>query len=377
MAQYKVIQDIEAEDKLVGNLTLRQFIYAGAGMLLLYLCFVSVTKGVPFLLIALIPPAIFCLFFAFPWGKDQSTEIWALSRIRFYFKPRKRIWDQSGQKNLVTITAPKRIEKQYTNGLSQDEVKSRLSALADTIDSRGWAVKNSSVTMPSLPSFSQEASDRLVSHDPSAPPQSDGFDIKPSDDMLDETYNPLAKQVDSLIQASGQSHRQRIIDQLKAADTPQAGAPAATNQQPAPDYWFLNQATPTPQTKVDPNNVVFANPQIINPGTAAADNSTQPTADEKALADKIKASAASNPVQNMHLKTILPLDQQPPLPPTQQQSPSPTPQQAASQPPSAPQPPADILNLANNNDFDIATIARQANKSKQSDNPDEVVIPLR
>ena len=34
MATYKVIQDIEAEDKLIGPLTLRQFIYAGYAFIL-------------------------------------------------------------------------------------------------------------------------------------------------------------------------------------------------------------------------------------------------------------------------------------------------------------------------------------------------------
>jgi len=39
MATYKVIQDIEAEDKLVGPLTLRQFIYAAIAAICGYLSF--------------------------------------------------------------------------------------------------------------------------------------------------------------------------------------------------------------------------------------------------------------------------------------------------------------------------------------------------
>ncbi|MGH7158305.1 MAG: PrgI family mobile element protein [Candidatus Saccharimonadales bacterium] len=35
MATYKVIQDIEAEDKILGPLTLRQFIYAGVAAILI------------------------------------------------------------------------------------------------------------------------------------------------------------------------------------------------------------------------------------------------------------------------------------------------------------------------------------------------------
>ena len=45
MATYKVIQDIEAEDKLVGPLTLKQFIYAGISALCLYICFIAMLSS--------------------------------------------------------------------------------------------------------------------------------------------------------------------------------------------------------------------------------------------------------------------------------------------------------------------------------------------
>jgi hypothetical protein len=72
----------------------------------------------------------------------RPTEIWALAKINFLFKTRKRVWDQSGIKELVTINVPKKIERILTDGLSQSEVKSRLNALASTLDTRGWAVKH-------------------------------------------------------------------------------------------------------------------------------------------------------------------------------------------------------------------------------------------
>src|SRR6202167_364448 len=96
MATYKVIQDIEAEDKLVGPLTLRQFIYAGIAALSGYLGFLTASKGAPFMLGVFAPITFVCGFFAFPWGKDQPTEVWALAKIRFFLKPRRRIWDQTG-----------------------------------------------------------------------------------------------------------------------------------------------------------------------------------------------------------------------------------------------------------------------------------------
>src|SRR5258708_26032679 len=142
MATYKVIQDIEAEDKLVGPLSLRQFIYAAIAAVSTYISFFALSRGYSFVLVMLLPVILFTGFFAFPWGSDQPTEVWALAKIRFFLKSRRRIWDQSGIKDLVTITVPKHIEKEYTNGLQQHEVESRLTALASMLDSRGWAVKN-------------------------------------------------------------------------------------------------------------------------------------------------------------------------------------------------------------------------------------------
>ena len=45
MATYKVLQDIEAEDKLLGPLTLRQFVYGAIAVICLYLSYFLTTKG--------------------------------------------------------------------------------------------------------------------------------------------------------------------------------------------------------------------------------------------------------------------------------------------------------------------------------------------
>ena len=88
MATYKVIQDIEAEDKILGPLTLRQFIFALIAIFLFYICFILVTKACISLVLIFLPPALFFGFFALPFGRDQPTEIWALAKLRYWFKPR-------------------------------------------------------------------------------------------------------------------------------------------------------------------------------------------------------------------------------------------------------------------------------------------------
>ena len=370
MATYKVIQDIEAEDHILGPLTLRQFIFALITAFFLYLSFVVVSKGAPFLLAIFVPPALFTGFFALPIGKDQPTEVWALAKLRFFFKPRKRIWDQSGINELVTITVPKRVEINLTNGLSQVEVRSRLSALANTIDSRGWAIKNVNVNLYTRQSQLGlgNDSDRLIDVSTMPQPVPD-YDILAADDILDERSNPIAQQFDQMINASSRAHHQQLINTMNGVRAEQAAqSPVAPE-----NYWFLNQA-PTPP----PNGqAVFAQAQVVQPGPVIDDAAMpQPTAAEEALLDHIKAQTSTPQSYSAHMKTLQPLS-------ARSATPTPVNQALTAVPieplkPMTPTPDPAILNLASNNDLNVATLAREAYKVKNPQSPqDEVVISLR
>ena len=374
MATYKVIQDIEAEDKILGPLTLRQFIYALITCFFLYLCFVVVAKHVPFLLIIFLPPAIFTGFFTFPFGRDQPTEVWAVAKFTFLFKPRKRIWDQSGVKELVTVTVPKKIERIYTNGLSQTEVTSRLSALASTIDSRGWAIKNVAVNMYGQPGMINDAgSDRLVAMSSMPQPVAD-YDVKASDDMLDEHSNPIAQQFTQMISASTQAHRQQLIDKMNTSSAlaPVATVSAATDS--GADMWF---SQPTGPAAATPTGIPFT-PQVINAAAVAVPPSANlaPTDDELALLNRMKATEDVEDAYAAHMKTIQPLSAQPAATPVQAVTTVAVPTAVA---PVVPQPDPVIQNLSRSNDLNIATLAREAHKAKPNDDPvqGEVVISLR
>lgn len=424
MATYKVIQDIEAEDKLLGPLTFRQFVYAGTCVLFLYLTFLATTKHAGFMAAIFMPVAIFTGFFAWPWSRDQPTEIWALAKIRFLLKPRKRIWNQSGVKELVTVTAPKHVEVIYTNGLSQTEVQNRLRALADTIDSRGWATKNVNVNLYTSQggvAYQDMPSDRLVSASslPQAVPE---IDVHASDDIL-EASNPVARQFDTMIAASTKAHREEILEHLRdSGNSAMATQKQAQADQPANNYWFLQQQ-PGSATTV-PNNAVTFNTQVVTPGTPINQNGEMPAPsalDEAALMEQLHEQdrrESINPYNRWH--TLKPLSEQqaqaasvadtttqttapivgaqpanfpfmqptngqqsaaqtpayatPPMPapysttPQAQQTAQTGPAQVTQQPNPA------ILQLASNDDLDVATIAREANKRKELQ--DEVVISL-
>lgn len=407
MATYKVIQDIEAEDKILGPLTLKQFIYALITGFFGYICFLCISNKVPFLLVLFAPPTLIAAFFAVPFGKDQPTEVWALAKIRFYFKPRKRTWDQSGVKELVTINVPKKIERILTKSFSQTEVQSRLKTLAQTIDSRGWATKNANLNLVNqVNPVRNDQSDRLVNAS-SIPQQVPDIEVHASDDILDADHNPIAQQFNTMINDSAKNRRQQLIDKMNSI-TVAPPVLATTNQQQTAvpnDYWFLHQATPN--VPLAATQSVFNDSRLVQPGASNPGiPAKQATADETALAQQFKARNSSQAISYAHMRTIQPLGTTHPAPPMPQspieqpQAPQPLPQNPKNQsaplvPPASPiqaaqrqaqpQPSAPlastprfdpaILSLANNNDLNVATLAREAHKALNP-SEDEVVITL-
>jgi len=381
MATYKVIQDIEAEDKLLGPLSLRQFIYAAICIGGLFICYMLISRAgiiggalmLPFLFVS-----AFFGFLAFPFSKDQSTELWALARINFLFKPRRRIWDQGGMRELVTVTAPKHVERQYTDGLSQNEVKSRLHALAETLDSRGWAVKNAGQTYVNP---LETNPDRLI--DASVVPQEVATEAY--DDVLDPSKsNQIAQHFDDMLKVNEQQHRQQLMQQMQTPAQP-VDNPAPV--QPPEDFWFMNQSQPPVNAPAD--NVMF-NSQVVNPGSEQAQ--AAPVApNEGELLNELKEHEMTKPKTYAHMPTIQPLDVQrkqaeerqkelarqqaiasaqqaiyeaqtaASAPQPVQQNPAPTPAPTKQM---TPEDNAVILDFVNNDDLDIETISRQVNKNK-------------
>lgn len=376
MATYKVIQDIEAEDKLLGPLTLRQFIYAIIVVVLLYISF-QLTVNLHFLVaVPLLPFIIFFGALAAPLGGAQSSEIWLLAKVRFFLLPRKRVWDQSGAKELVTITAPKQVERAPIKDFSQEEVHSRLRALANTIDTRGWAVKNVDVNMYAQPAYAwaqtgSASSDRLVDAGSFAVP-SQMTDAAAVDDMFDENTSPRARSLDRLMMSSEERRRQDLLQNLQS---PQEPAKQDRSAEPPADYWFLNQ--PDQAANPQPGYGMFDRSQIVQPGRRGYSQpnpvkSTEPNAEEQALLERLHHKRQQSNQAYSRLKTIQPLSDQP----SSTARPAPADDSAAQSTSGKVVDPA-IIDLANNDDLSVATIARQADKARRKEPPaDEVVVPL-
>lgn len=321
MAVYKVPQDVEADDKLIGPFSFRQFIYliivVAAGVIGWFLS----QLFLPLFVLAL-PFIVFFGALALPLRKDQPMETYLAAIVSFYLKPRKRLWTPDGIQTLVEITAPKVVEVQRMKDLSQAEAEQRLSYLASIVDSRGWAVRGVQGEGPS--------GNGVMNNDVY-------YEAQQVPDILDAAAGVSASFDSRLDQADAKRH-QEMLTRLQSGNFPEP------------------QSVPPPQP-------VVPTPPVTDPyASLAAPVSVEPAADD------LNVHLSLNPYPTMHQSVVAPIDPNAPKPAAPEDKST-----------SEKQVSPDIINLANNPDLSVETIAREANRihEKEKLSEDEVVISLR
>lgn len=349
MATYKVPQDVEAEDKLLGPFTFRQFIYlliSAAGIAVIFGLF----QIFPLLAIIPIPIVGFFLILALPLKKDQPMEVYLASIASFYLKSNKRLWTPGQKESTIKITAPKIVEKPRARNITEEEASTRLSFLSNLVDSEGYSIRNNS-------NFNED------------------FIVETNDvpDILDQNSNQTINQ---MIAREQENRHANIVSNMKAAISN-----ADQLLPPSPQM---------SQSQVDTSNPFQAAIQNLQQG-----NTTyyQPTAYPPNFAPSPQAYPQNfTPSPQAYPQNFAPslqynqqLFSQPPIPPQPQAYPNTpfAPQQNYPNPPYPPGPtqatPPQYINgfinqnlnpdinqgfqnLANNQDFTIDTISKQANR---------------
>jgi len=315
MAVYKVPQDVEADDKLIGPFSFRQFVY-----LIIVALAIAMAWGLGqlFIPLAIIPLPIILLFgaLALPLRKDQPMEIFLAAMVSFYLKPRKRFWTPDGIDSLIEITAPKTVEVQRVKDLSQNEAEQRFSYLANIVDSHGWAVRGVDVQAPN----------NAINNDVYLAAQQ-------ATDILDND-NDIAKNFNYKLGQSDAHRHQEIIDMMRGKTT-----------------------STTPQPVIDlPNNIPVAH-NYFNGSPPEPITASEPT---------VNQNLEYNPYPEINQSIIEPL-----IKPAKQviKPPLTTSEKVV---------PAGIMNLAHNTNWSIETIGREANRIQGKQNfGEEVVISLR
>jgi len=273
MASYKVIQDIEAEDHILGPFTFRQFVYLLITLVFGYFSFLVLTKGLAFLLILFMPPFLFFGFLSLPLGRNQPTEVWALAVLKFLLKPKKRIWNQSGVKQLVYITVPKKEQQQLTKTFNRQEIRNRLQTLSLTMDTRGWATSNISIVNanPSSSQTSDPNNDRLLNIDQNRH-QVDFYGDQP--DILDFENNSTANQISAIMKKQEELKRTRLMEIV--SNTEPSEAPIETRKEEEQEEIISQQIKDDlQQRKTSISNLHSINKLPLNPNTQATTKTNQ------------------------------------------------------------------------------------------------------
>lgn len=240
MATYKVPQDVEAEDRLLGPFTFRQFVYlliaaiAGALAAALFQIF-------PLLAILPLPVIIFFLILALPLKKDQPMETYLAAIVSFYMKPNKRFWRPGQGETTIQITAPKIVEKSRTRDISEEEASHRLSFLSNLVDSEGYAIRGN---------HNGNFTENFIA------------DTEDVNDFMDDSQN---QNLINLMQKEKVARHAEIINQMKAAinNTENAVGPAtiSSHQATLSSNPFTQNQTTMSQT---PSNQTAPNPFLQN-----------------------------------------------------------------------------------------------------------------
>lgn len=114
MTQFKVPQNIDMQDRIVGPLTLFQFLYLLIGGMIFYATLK--TPSVIDLIFIGIPVGMFSLALAFIKVNDQPFSRFILSFIMFLTHPKTRVWHHGSGTPEITVAANqsvtnKRIER--------------------------------------------------------------------------------------------------------------------------------------------------------------------------------------------------------------------------------------------------------------------------
>jgi len=246
MSIYKVPQDVEAEDKLLGPFSFRQFVFLIIAVAGIGIAYALSQLLLPLFLIPM-PVVLFFGALALPLKKDQPMEVYLAAVISFMLKPKKRLWQPDGIETLVEVVAPKTEEKIYGNKYDQAEVQRRLSYLANLVDSQGWSIRGV--------------------NNPNSSMQADLFNEgRAANDILDEN-STTAQNINNLMRQSDIRRREEVIQKMQTAQTTTVAAPQSTNsistaQLIVNPYPTMRQSTINPLSDNKPiNNQPTATPQ--------------------------------------------------------------------------------------------------------------------
>jgi len=130
--QFKVPQNIDLEDKIVGPLTLIQFLYIISGGIIVYLLFLTLGPTFFFWVLS-VPVAAIAIAMAFLKIQDQPLSHFIKAGLMYLSRPKIRIWQRHGVNISAIKAAP--VKKEGSTTLPKKKIeKSELEKIAQVLD---------------------------------------------------------------------------------------------------------------------------------------------------------------------------------------------------------------------------------------------------
>lgn len=236
MGQYKVPQNVETEDKILGPLSIKQFIYVIIALLWAFLMWRVFSFSILIAIVFAFPVTGFFLMLGFGQREGVPFEDFVVAFIRFLIVPRKRMWIKDDSKEVIVKDTPKKDNSQ--NVANKNVTAGQLKQLASIIDTRG-NFKDPSISLPDNENEADIYASRII-----GPAQVGGATAATQagvvasqattarDDVLDEN-SAHAAQVNQMLQSAEQSTRKAAVEQMQQA-TQQKAQPQTkpASQQP-------------------------------------------------------------------------------------------------------------------------------------------------
>ena len=373
MAQYKVPQDVEADDKLLGPFSFRQFVYLMVASGLIATA-VGLFQLFPALAIIPVPFAFFFLALALPLKKDQPMETYLAAIVAYHLKPKARIWMTGQQDNPIYITAPKNTDDFLARDITSEEATHRLSFLADIVDTGGYAIKGAganpmredlmaeaNATPDMFETYQSQVINRVIDQDKMSRHQTAVKEMREAIERNNNVAEPIERSSavagQKVIARGGEAETAKILLDDEPVLTPapelvkekiessselgESAEAEPEKQAEARTGGLRDYAVLKPDIDIDSSNVVIRPQKELNKREQKV---TVPGMDYL-LGREEMVKEATKKEANTEKSSQKPVNNS-------------------------------IMELANNPDFTVATIAKEANRINRKEKGDEVFISL-
>jgi len=233
MGQYKVPQNVETEDKILGPLSVKQFIYVIIALMWAFLMWRIFSAYIIIALIFAFPVTGFFLLLGFGQREGVPFEDYVVAFIRFLIVPRKRMWIKDDSKEVIV----KDVEKPKEEfGVGKNVSSGQLKKLANIIDTRG-NYKDPSISLSADDNEAEVYAARIIGPaqvgTSTAAAQAGVLKTQSAtirDDVLDQA-NPRSEQVAQMLINAEEATHDNAIKQVNQALQQNPNNPASNSSQ--------------------------------------------------------------------------------------------------------------------------------------------------